>query len=130
MEPTKNVQQACESAIQGRLDPDLFKALGDANRLAIVVRLATAAHPLTVTEVSGCCGAHLSGVSRHLAQLKRARVVSSFRSGREVRYRLNHDFLSEQFTGLVAAVSACKQYCCPPETYSVGIVDEQEIEWT
>jgi ArsR family transcriptional regulator len=111
--PEKNaVQKACKSAMETRLDAELFKALGDPTRLAIVVRLATASGPQTVTEVSGCCGTHLSGVSRHLAQLQRAGVVSSFKEGREVYYRLNHERLATQFTELVAAITACKQYCC------------------
>ena len=107
-----SIQQACKSAIETRLDPDLFKALGDPTRLAIVVRLATANGPQTVTEVSGCCGTHLSGVSRHLAQLQRAGVVSSHKEGREVYYRLNHERLAGQLTELVAAINACHQYCC------------------
>ena len=130
MPETTTIQQACETAIGSRLDAEFFKALGDPTRLALVVRLATASGPQTVTEVSGCCGTHLSGVSRHLAQLQRAGVVSSFKRGREVRYRLNHDRLAEQFTGLVAAISACQEYCCPPETHSIEIMSEDEIDWS
>jgi DNA-binding transcriptional ArsR family regulator len=114
METFSNIQQACSSALQSRLDVNFFKALGDDTRLAIVMRLATASQPQTVSEVSTCCGTHLSGVSRHLAILERAGLVSSEKVGREVRYKLNHERIAEQFTGLVAAVSACEQYCCQP----------------
>lgn len=131
MPETNTIRQACETAIETRLDADLFKALGDPTRLAIVVRLATASGPLTVTEVSGCCGTHLSGVSRHLTQLQRAGVVSSHKNGREVLYRLNHDRLADQFTELVGAINACQTYCCPPEPQpSISIVEGEDIDWT
>ena len=118
--------------METRLDAGLFKALGDPTRLQLVVRLATAPGPLTVTEVSGCCDTHLSGVSRHLAQMQRAGVVSSHKDGREVRYRLNHEYLASQFTELVAAISACQQYCCPPQEpqETLSIIKEDEISWT
>ena len=131
MPETTTLQQACETAIETRLDAELFKALGDETRLAIVVRLAIASGPLTVTEVSGCCGTHLSGVSRHLAQLLRAGVVTSFKNGREVLYRLNHDRLVGQFTELVAAIGACQEHCCEPEPQrSITEMNEREIDWT
>jgi len=131
MSETTAVQQACETAIETRLNAELFKALGDETRLAIVVRLATASGPLTVTEVSGCCGTHLSGVSRHLAQLLRAGVVSSFKNGREVFYKLDHDRLAGQFAELVAAISACHEHCCRPEPrQAITEMSEGEIDWT
>ena len=131
MPETNTLQQACETAIETRLDAELFKALGDPTRLALVVRLATASGPQTVTEVSECCGTHLSGVSRHLTQLQRAGVVTSTKNGREVLYRLNHDRLASQFTELVAAISACQEHCCEPEPIeSISIMSEGEIDWT
>lgn len=112
MQEMNRIQQACSAALSSRLDADFFKALGDPTRLTIVLRLATASGPLTVSEVGTCCGTHLSGVSRHLSYLERAGIVSSRKEGREVYYRLNHGLLAEQFTGLVAAFSACEEYCC------------------
>ena len=112
MQDSANIQQACSAALAARLDAGFFKALGDETRLTIVLRLATASGPMTVSEVGTCCGTHLSGVSRHLSYLERAGIVSSEKVGREVYYRLNHGMLAEQFTGLVAAFSACEQYCC------------------
>ena len=114
MQTFANIQEACSVALASRLDADFFKALGDETRLTIVLRLATSTGPQTVSEVSTCCGTHLSGVSRHLAYLERAGIVSSDKVGREVLYRLNHRVLEEQFTELVAAFSACEQYCCQP----------------
>ena len=131
MPETNTIQQACKSAIQTRLDADLFKALGDPTRLTIVTRLATASGPQTVTEVSDCCGTHLSGVSRHLTQVQRAGVVTSSKNGREVLYQLNHDLLAQRFTELVAAISACQEYCCQPaQQQSINIMSDAEIDWT
>lgn len=112
MQELTTIQQACSTALASKLDADFFKALGDETRLTIVLRLATASEPLTVSEVSTCCGTHLSGVSRHLSYLERAGIVSSEKVGREVFYRLNHQILADQFTELVAAFSACERYCC------------------
>lgn len=66
---------------------NLFKALSDPTRLAVLIRLATAPSPLTVTEASQCCGVHLSGVSRHLKALREAGLAEAVKSGREVVYR-------------------------------------------
>lgn len=112
MQPLTDIQKVCSSALAGRLNVDFFKALGDETRLTIVLRLATATDALTVGEVSTCCGTHLSGVSRHLAYLGRVGIVSSNKVGRQVFYRLKHEMLTEQFTELVAAFSACERYCC------------------
>jgi len=112
MKSLNTIQQACSTALSSHLDADFFKALGDETRLTIVLRLATAPEALTVSEVGTCCGTHLSGVSRHLSYLERAGIVTSRKEGREVFYRLNHSLLAEQFTALVAAFSACEQYCC------------------
>jgi ArsR family transcriptional regulator len=69
-------------------DPAFFEALADERRLFLVARLAAARTPLTVGEAAGCCGVHVSGASRHLAQLRRAGIVRAERAGREVRYAL------------------------------------------
>lgn len=125
MPEINSIQKACSTAISSRLDAEVFKALGDDARLALVVRLATASGPMTVSEASLCCGTHLSGVSRHLAQLKRAGIVSSRKEGREVFYWLNYEHIATQFTGLVAAISACREYCC---TQPMEITNEHVID--
>jgi ArsR family transcriptional regulator len=73
---------------------DLLQALADPHRLALLVRLGDAGTPLTVSEVSECCGVHLSGVSRHLAILRRAGVVRAERRGREVYYALEASWVA------------------------------------
>lgn len=59
----------------------------------LLCRLAAAPEAQTVSQLAECCGVHISGVSRHLAQLRDAGVVSARKVGREVRYELQRDLL-------------------------------------
>jgi len=93
----------------------MFKALGDATRLTLLVRLAVAGSPQTVSEAADCCGIHLSGVSRQLAILRDAGLVRAEKQGREVRYRLNSDELVAALRGLADAIEMCHQLCCGDE---------------
>ena len=86
------VAQCCPQLVDA-LDPRLFQALGDENRLMLLCRLAAAAEAQTVSQLAECCGVHLSGVSRHLAQLREAGVIQAHKVGREVRYELQRDLL-------------------------------------
>ena len=90
------------------LRPDLFRALCDPTRLRLLGRLALARRPQTVTEVAGCCGVHLSGVSRHLACLRDVGVVEAVREGREVRYSLRREELTAALRGLADAIDGCE----------------------
>ena len=105
---------ACSASLAEYLRPQLFRALADPTRLAVLARLAAASGPLGVTEVADCCGVHLSGVSRHLAILRDAGVVAAERRGREVLYRLDGPSLSRTLRSLADAVDACGAACCPP----------------
>ncbi len=102
----------CTDALERYLDPTIFKALGDPTRLALLARLATASGPQTVTELSSCCGVHLSGVSRHLKMLYDAALIRSERQGREVRYRLDCGALTATLRGLADALEQCQEQCC------------------
>lgn len=97
-------------------DPAFFQALADANRLSLIGRLAMARAPLTVGEASECCGVHLSGASRHLTILRRAGVVSSTRSGREVRYSLETRVLAAALRDLANLLEACSCAAAPRTT--------------
>ena len=108
--------ETCQAALAENLRPELFRALGDANRIAVVCRLADASRPLTVTEISGCCGVHISGVSRHLAQLRDAGVITAEKHGREVRYVLDNERLAKTLRGLADALEACRAQLCEGET--------------
>ena len=107
--------QACAQGLEPHLDPEMFRALGDATRLALVARLAVAAGPLTVTEAATCCGVHLSGVSRHLAALKNAGLISARKTGREVRYSLDCAALAGTLRSLADALETCQINCCSSE---------------
>ena len=95
------------SDLRRHLRPDLFRALCDPTRLRVLGRLAVAAGPQTVTEVAGCCGVHLSGVSRHLACLRDVGVVTAEKDGREVRYSLRREELTAALRGLADALDEC-----------------------
>jgi len=97
--------------LQGSLRAELFKALGDPTRLEVLSRLACARRPLRVSEIQGCCGIHLSGVSRHLSQLRRVGVVRSRRSGREVLYELD----SSAVTAALRELADAFEGCCPTD---------------
>jgi ArsR family transcriptional regulator len=78
---------------------DYFKGLADVNRLRIVNLLLNG-------ELCGCdiqyvIGASQSNVSRHLAYLKKSRLVSDRRAGYRVYYRLIENRKPE-YKGLVA----------------------------
>lgn len=103
----------CIPSLDSVLDSELFRALGDPTRLALVCRLAMADDALAVSDAATCCGVHLSGVSRHLAQLKRAGVVTAEKSGREVRYRLNGAVLANTLRRVADALESSA--CCAPD---------------
>lgn len=95
-------------ALSRRLRPELFRALADPNRIRLICRLARARRPMTVTEAATCCGVHISGVSRHLAILRRAEVVEAEKEGREVRYRLDSERLVAALQGAAEALACCR----------------------
>ena len=103
---------ACAESLDRHLRPELFRALGDANRLTLLGRLALAQEPMTVTEASSCCGVHLSGVSRHLGVLRDAGIVRAEKLGREVRYHVDCAVLTEALRGLADAIEDCRAACC------------------
>lgn len=91
--------------------PDFFRALGDANRLAIVANLAACGgETRTVSEVATCCPLDLSTVSRHLSILKAAGLVTAERRGREVHYRCCCDEVAATLRALADAIDC---HCLP-----------------
>ncbi len=102
-------------AIQSWLRPEVFKALADETRLAVLARIAVAGSAMTVSEIKDCCGIHLSGVSRHLRQLRLAGLVQAEKDGREVRYRLQADDVIALLRGLADSLESCRTDCCAEE---------------
>jgi ArsR family transcriptional regulator len=88
---------------------NIFKALSDPNRLAILQMLRdecggecsfdAAAAGKTVSEIAGCCDVGLSTVSHHLRELRLAGLIDCERRGQWVRCSPNPDALAavEQF---------------------------------
>lgn len=105
---------SCLAALSKHLNPDLFKALCDPSRLAVLTRLASAPGPLTVSEVASCCGAHISGASRHLKLLREAGLVQAEKRGREVVYRPCFEEFIKTLRGLADALEDCcvSEECC------------------
>ena len=99
--------KACVSALQTALAPALFRALGDESRMWVLARLAGSNRPMTVTEVAEGSTVHLSGVSRHLAQLRDEGIAISERDGREVRYRMDSKALAGALRALADALDDC-----------------------
>ncbi|MCB2199265.1 metalloregulator ArsR/SmtB family transcription factor [bacterium] len=76
----------CCPGIEDQFDPRFFKALGDPNRIAILVQLARCMRPCTVTELADCCPVDFSVVSRHLVILRDAGIVEAEKQGKQVYY--------------------------------------------
>lgn len=102
-----NMPNCCSDALEKHLNPELFKALCDPQRLTLLAQLATSTEPVTVSEASSCCNVHLSGVSRHLNVLRQAGIVEAKKEGREVRYQLNGALLVRTLRGLADALEEC-----------------------
>ncbi|MCP4675154.1 MAG: winged helix-turn-helix transcriptional regulator [Deltaproteobacteria bacterium] len=106
-----NNSKQCCADLSRWLSPDLFKALSDPNRVAILVRLAGMVGEQTVTEVASCCPINLSVVSRHLRILRDAGIVECDRRGKEVYYRARVSNLAKLLRNLADALDAC----CPDD---------------
>jgi DNA-binding transcriptional ArsR family regulator len=80
----------------------IFEALASLPRRQTIAFLAQTA--LSTTDLAGRFGMSAPAVSRHLAVLQRAGLVSAERQGQRVLYRLNRDVLLEALAGLASAV--------------------------
>jgi ArsR family transcriptional regulator len=97
----------CAGPIDRLLNPELFKALCDATRAGLVACIAKCGRGCSVSEVAACCSVDTSVVSRHLATLEKAGVLSSEREGRVVRYSVRYSDLSATLRALADAIDAC-----------------------
>jgi len=80
----------------------VFAALASAPRRQLIAFLAQTA--LSTSELALRFGISAPAVSRHLAVLQRAGLVSAERQGQRVLYRLNRDTLLDALAGLASAV--------------------------
>lgn len=107
--PRRTTARTCCTPLEPLLDPRLFRALGDPTRIALLVRLARCRGPCSVGEAAECCAVDLSVVSRHLALLHDAGVLSAEKRGRTVLYSVRYGELCRALRALANALEAC----CP-----------------
>ncbi len=105
----KKQSSTCCSGLQDLLSPKLFKALSDPRRLALLIRLAEAAEPCTVSGVAEGSGIDMSVVSRHLAILREAGVIQCEKRGKEVWCVVQTGALAKILHQLADALANC----CP-----------------
>jgi len=90
---------------------DFFRALSDPNRLTILGDIASCCGDTkTVSDVARCVPVDLSVVSRHLAVLRRAGIVSAQRRGKEVHYACCYG----DVVRILRQVADALEACCPP----------------
>jgi len=80
----------------------VFAALASAPRRQVIAFLAQTA--LSTSDLAERFGISAPAVSRHLAVLQRAGLVSTERQGQRVLYRLNRDALLDALAGFASLV--------------------------
>ena len=105
--------ECCTPAITDVLAPRFFRALCDPNRIALVIRLAQCGRPCTVSELAKCCPTDLSVVSRHLALLRDAGVLTARKRGKEVYYSVPYEGLAGTLRAMADAIEGCCQTAVP-----------------
>jgi ArsR family transcriptional regulator len=110
-------KQGCCSSLGVVLTPELFKALGDPTRVSLLVHLAECCGEMSVSQVAECYPIDMSVVSRHLATLRDAGVVTSVKRGKEVLYSVRADSLVRTLRAIADEI----EKCCP----SREDIDEQ-----
>jgi len=111
MQMKDDAMPSCCRSLERFLEPETFKALGDPSRAALLLQLAGAAGPQTVSQLAAELPIDMSVVSRHLKVLKDIGVVAAERHGKEIRHRLQCGDLVHKLRNLADALEAC----CPPE---------------
>lgn len=124
-EDAMNIDQtrSREQGLERLLSPRLFKAIGDSNRIAILLYLSGRCVPLTVGQIAGSLPVDISVVSRHLAILRDAEILIARKQGKEVRYSIN----SRNLVATLRAIADAFEACCPEECV-IGGETEAEHE--
>lgn len=94
----------CCDGLEELLVAGFFKALADPRRLQIVSELAGSGDCRTVGSVASCCPVDQSVVSRHLAILRDAGIVTAERNGKQVLYTLDAQTLATRLRALADAL--------------------------
>lgn len=110
-------QVKCCEWMEARFSAAFFKALSDPNRLKALFAFARFGRPCTVSEVAACCPTEFSVTSKHLAQLKKAGILTSEKIGREVVYSVK----GAEVAALLRACADAIENCCPREKTDEGV---------
>lgn len=108
----KNIPMTCSDSLINDMSPeliDLFKALSDPRRLAIVAQLAGCCNGQTVSEVASCCPVDISVVSRHLKTLRQAGICEATKQGKEVYYKIKIN----ELVSILRNIADALETCCP-----------------
>lgn len=104
----------------------VFKALGHPSRLMMAKALGQ--RDMCVCELQALVGSDLSTVSKHLAVMKSAGIVTSFKQGNFVHYRLLRrcvvrflDCLEQPADSASASSCGCESNACGSESGFDGI---------
>ncbi len=103
-------QPAC-CRLADLLSPKLFKALSAPSRIHLLLQLADCGRPCTVSELADCLQVDVSVVSRHLAALREADILSVEKRGKHVYYSVRYGQVAQTLRGLADAIDAC----CPSD---------------
>lgn len=105
---------ACCSGLSEMMSPRLFKALGDPSRVRLLVKLAEAGGPCTVSDLAKGGNVDISVVSRHLAVLRDTGIIDCVKQGKEVFCTVRTDWLAKVLRDLAGAI----EVCCPSKVNS------------
>lgn len=97
----------CCDELSVLVQPVLFKALSDPNRLALLTTLSERMEPSTVSQAAECCSVDMSVVSRHLSTMRNAGLVTAEKRGREVYYSVPRQELADQLRAMADALESC-----------------------
>jgi len=70
------------------MQSDLYSVLGNETRAKLIICLSQ--KPKNVSELIKNCGLSQSAVSQHLTKLKKAKIVTTKKQGKEIYYSLRY----------------------------------------
>lgn len=105
--PKSKPARGCCRGLARLFDVRFFRALCDPCRITILTHLAGQDGPRTVSETARCCPTDLSVVSRHLAILRDAGMLTAEKRGKEVFYSVRYPELAATLRAMADAVESC-----------------------
>ena len=90
--------------------PDFLKALASETRLCILLQIFSDGEAHNVGDIASAMSISQSTASTHLSQMKRAGVLKSQRTGKQVFYQAD----GERIGKILAQLQEMLMRCCPP----------------